>query len=374
MPKKLTQDQFITQVIAKYGDLYDLSEALYVNSSTKVKFTCTQHQLAFWQTPNKLFTRSPGCRPCVKESIRANRASTTAEFIAKATLLHGIDRYDYSKVEYVTAHIPVIIGCNVCGLYFEQTPNAHLSAGHGCLYCSGRKYLNTSTFIKKATEVHGNKFDYSLTVYLDNETKVEIICNGCHKSFLQMPSGHLQEQGCPWCCKSPRTDTTIFIKKATGVHGDKYEYSSVDYKTAHTKVSIHCKECAIDFWQTPTSHLNGNGCPICPSRFSRAENEWLDMIGINIEYRRSIIMIDGKTVKVDALDLATNTIYEFYGDYWHGNPQVYDPQKSHPHNGKTFGQLHQSTLTREALIKQAGYNLVSIWESDWKLLKKETAA
>lgn len=363
----------MTQAIEKYGDLYDLSEAIYVNSSTKTKFTCTKHQLVFWQTPNKLFTRAPGCRPCVKESIRAARGSTTEEFIAKAILLHGTDRYDYSRVEYVIASIPVIIGCNICGLDFEQTPNAHLSE-HGCLYCSGRKYLNTSTFIKKAHEIHGDKFDYSMSVYTDNKTKVVIICNGCYKDFQQKPSNHLQGQGCPWCCKSPRTDTILFIEKARLVHGDRYDYSNVVYQTAHIKVSIHCKDCGIDFWQTPTSHLNSNGCPICPSRFSRAENEWLDAIGVNIEYRGSIIMIDGKTFKVDAFDSATNTVYEFYGDYWHGNPIIYDSQKSHPHNGKTFGQLHQSTLARETLIKQAGYNLVSIWESDWKLLKKENAA
>lgn len=87
-----------------------------------------------------------------------------------------------------------------------------------------------------------------------------------------------------------------------------------------------------------------------------------------------IIMIDEKLIKPDGFDPLTNTIYEFYGDYWHGNPTVFEPDGVNALAHKTFGALYQATLARETLIKEAGYNLVSIWESDWKLLKKETAA
>jgi hypothetical protein len=69
---------------------------------------------------------------------------------------------------------------------------------------------------------------------------------------------------------------------------------------------------------------------------------------------------------VDGYDPMTNTVYEFYGDYWHGNPDTTDHNKTNAHNKKPFRQLYEETLIKENLIKQTGYNLVTMWESDWK--------
>lgn len=61
---------------------------------------------------------------------------------------------------------------------------------------------------------------------------------------------------------SNKLTTTQFIEKAISIHGDKYDYSKVDYENAHSKVVILCGFHG-DFYQTPNSHLGGSGCKKC---------------------------------------------------------------------------------------------------------------
>ena len=53
-----------------------------------------------------------------------------------------------------------------------------------------------------------------------------------------------------------------FVAKTKEVHGDRYDYSKVEYKNSHTKVCIICPEHG-EFWQIPNSHLRGRRC-LCP--------------------------------------------------------------------------------------------------------------
>lgn len=100
--------------------------------------------------------------------------------------------------------------------------------------------------------------------------------------------------------------------------------------------------------------------------------QWLDYLKISEKYRQKTIMIDNKKYRVDAFDHNTNTIYEFYGDYWHGNNSRYKSDQINYNNKCTFGELYQRTIERENLIKQAGYTVISIWENDFrKMLKQE---
>ena len=124
---------------------------------------------------------------------------TSQEFIEQAHQVHG-DRFDYSEVEYINTHTPVIIRCNQCGLVFQQEPSSHL-AGRGCPKCSKRqthKRVNQNMFIARAREVHGDKYDYSKTVYQDMHSKVLIVCPQ-HGEFYQRAQSHLLGSGCPMC-------------------------------------------------------------------------------------------------------------------------------------------------------------------------------
>jgi hypothetical protein len=94
------------------------------------------------------------------------------------------------------------------------------------------------------------------------------------------------------------------------------------------------------------------------------ETVWLDSLFIPDEYRQKILYIGNKRIKVDAFDPTTNTIYEFWGDYWHGNPIKYSPDGINVKNKKTFGELFKITQVKRQMIIEAGYNLVEKWETE----------
>jgi len=238
------------------------------------------------------------------------------------------NKYDYSLVEYQKTTDKVKIICPVHGV-FEQQLNSHKTSG--CSKCNTNKlsndifiekannvhnnkydyslvnYINiltkikiiclthgifeltpdshlfkargcpicsgkkitTNMFIEKAKEIHGNKFDYSLVNYKNNYTKIEIICKE-HGSFEMLPSNHLfKKQGCGKCVGRHRT-TEEFIHKSKEIHEDKYDYSLVNYTKSHNKIKIICIKHNKIFKQTPHDHLSGNGCPLCNE--SKGEN------------------------------------------------------------------------------------------------------
>lgn len=133
------------------------------------------------------------------------RKLTTEEWIQKAKAIHG-DRYDYSKTEYVNKDIPVEIICSEHGS-FMQIPYVHLR-GSGCPICGRFRIdkahsLTTKQFIEKAKEIHGNKYDYSKVNYIKNTIPIIIICLE-HGEFEQLPRVHLAGHGCPECGKIVR--------------------------------------------------------------------------------------------------------------------------------------------------------------------------
>ena len=186
------------------------------------------------------------------------KKKTTEQFIKESNLIHNF-KYDYSKTNYVNARIKVCIICPEHG-EFWQKPNSHLQ-GCGCPLCCCNIKSNTSEFIQKAKEIHGNKYDYSKVNYIDSKTKVCIICPE-HGEFWQKPYDHLHSHGCSKCSGNGKITTDEFIQKAREVHGDKYDYSKVNYVNSQTKVCIICPEHG-EFWQTPSDHLRGHSCPNC---------------------------------------------------------------------------------------------------------------
>jgi hypothetical protein len=105
-------------------------------------------------------------------------------------------------------------------------------------------------FLRRAKEVHGDKYDYSKSIYVNADTCLVIICLE-HGEFEQKPSKHiLSRQGCWKCAKSKAaktlsSNTEEFIKKAKSCHDDRYDYSLVEYKNSQTHVRIICKSHGI---------------------------------------------------------------------------------------------------------------------------------
>ena len=297
------------------------------------------------------------CHKCSNEILRSN----LGEFMRKAKKIHE-NKYDYSKFLYVRADIKGIIICKTCKSEFLQTPCGHLS-GFGCSACAKNKRLTLKEFVDRAIIIHKNKFDYSKFIYVNSETKGKIRCKICHYKFMQRPHGHLNGDGCPKCDGHNKT-TSDFIKEAALIHGDKYDYSKYVYTNSKTIGIIICKNCGYEFNQSPNHHLCDHGCPRCQFIISEPETEFLDHI--NIINRQ--IRISNK--RVDGYDPQTKTIYEFLGDYWHGNPRIFNGGDYNKMCHKTYGELFDMTMNRFHKFKTDGYVVKYIWEFDWKSFKR----
>lgn len=125
---------------------------------------------------------------------------TREEFIKKAVAVHG-DKYDYRDVEYINNATKVKIFCKKCGTCFEHEPVWHLS-GMGCPKCAKNAKLTLDSFLNKAKNIHGNRYNYDLIKQVKSNLKVKILCNNCKKYFLRKISDHLSGVGCPYCTKS----------------------------------------------------------------------------------------------------------------------------------------------------------------------------
>jgi hypothetical protein len=160
---------------------------------------------------------------------------------------------------------------------------------------------------------------------------------------------------------------TEFIKKAKAFHGTRYTYAKTAYTTNKAKVKIGCRTHGI-FEQRAAEHLIGCGCPKCAEIHTTSidERAWLDTKRIAKRNRQIRLTVKGKRLTVDAYIPRSKTIYEFYGDMWHGNPTVYAATEENPVSGVPFGDLYQATIARERFLKRNGYKVVSIWENDWK--------
>ena len=378
--KTKSLDNFIIQSKQVHDDKYDYSKVEYYKSCDKIIIICKLHG-EFEQTPNSHLGGN-GCRNCAFEYTSGLQRSNITNFIEDATKVHG-DKYAYSKVNYVNSKTKIIISCKEHG-EFEQTPSGHLS-GRGCNKCGRITAIKNTTkskeeFINKAIEVHGNTFDYSKVIYINISTNINIICK-LHGEFKQTPHKHLQSKvGCPLCVlnnigKWNNSTSECFIVKSIKIHGNKYDYTKVNYKKAIENVIIICKDHG-EFKITPNSHLNGSGCSKCYSKYSKQQIQWLDCISnlksIHIQHALNNIeyTIPNTNFKADGYCKETNTIYEFHGDYWHGNPKRFDSNKINKNVKCTFGELYKNTLLREEQIKSLGYNLVVMWESDWNKIIK----
>lgn len=322
--KTKTTENFIERAKIVHGDKYDYSLVKYVKAKIPVKIICKKHG-AFMQTPDK-HLRGRGCRMCVRpneglttdgfikkcneihhgkydysktiyegynkhvsiicpehgefkimacnhfkgsgcQRCGGSGRYTTEEFIAKHISIFG-DRYDYTKTKLEKSGEKVCIICREHGEYYK-TITQHFRSG--CPKCNVPNYrLDTNGFIEKAKSIHGDKFDYTKSVYKGIYYKVCVTCKK-HGDIFVTPNQFLRGHGCKCCAveessKRQRNEASMdFERKARTIHGDKYNYSSVEYKTAHDKILIICPEHG-EFKQTPNHHLMGNGCPKCSKR------------------------------------------------------------------------------------------------------------
>jgi very-short-patch-repair endonuclease len=266
---KLNTGSFILKANKVHKGIFDYSLVEYKTGGSRVKIICKIHGVFEQKAASHL--NGVGCKGCYNQRRGQSQKSTNNEFIERAINIHN-DKYEYSNVIYTTANTKVEIICKQHGP-FMQVASSHL-AGKGCSKCAGCYNPTTQEFIEKADEIHKGKFDYSNVIYTKSDAVINIICKK-HGLFKSQATRHLTLKGggCGKCGReiissSLSYNTSEFRKLANSIHGDKYDYSLVEYVNSAKKVKIICKEHG-PFKQTPNNHLNGAGCPKC--RASKGE-------------------------------------------------------------------------------------------------------
>lgn len=390
--QRKTTEHFVKEAKLKHIDkngnpIYCYEKVVYINCKTNVLITCRKHG-DFSQTPNNHLT-GYGCVECRNDNSGSSQRLTNNEFIEKSVSIHidekGAPLYKYDKVNYINSHTDVIITCKIHG-DFSQRPNNHLN-GATCLECSNeisseRQRMTRDEFIQKAKEIHEDTYDYSQTIYKKNSNEsVSIICKK-HGLFNQSPSNHLAGKGCIKCRNeylsiSQKMSLDECISKFRQFHGEKYDYSMVEYINSQTNIQIRCIEHNILFYQTPSNHFRSTGCKKCHKHgYSKKAILWLNfvskMYNIDIQHAENgnEYKIPNTNLYVDGYCKENNTVYEFHGDFWHGNPNIYNSTDINCISNKTFNELYKNTLKREDKIKELGYNLTIIWENKWNNINK----
>lgn len=355
--KQSSTQEFINKSIERFGNFLDYSLVDYKTSTTLVKLICPIHGV-FEQKPNTHLNSKTPCSKCSQNII------TNEAFIQKAKLLHN-NNFEYTLCNYISYKSPIRIICKEHG-EFTTLPPYHLeSKSGGCQKCSYFKITNTEQFISKSQKIHNYKYDYSLTNYIRNNKKVTIICP-IHNEFEQIPSNHYK-YGCLKCSGKFLKPQEEFIQECRIAHHNKYDYSLTIYKGMFKQITIICPQHGY-YHQLATNHLHGQkGCPKCSKRISKNEILWLNSLNIpnDKSHRNVYINIDSKKYYVDGFDPLTKTIYEYNGDYWHGNLSLYNPNDIHPEAKVSYIELWKKTCAKKVAFENAGYKVISIWESEF---------
>ncbi|CAB4123027.1 Protein of unknown function DUF723 [uncultured Caudovirales phage] len=298
------------------------------------------------------------------------------QFISKATEQHhGL--YSYTIITpIVKAHQTIRIQCPEHGEFLQKA--FHHLHGAGCKKCgiAARSGFNSSEWKQKSQKLQ-SIVDCSLK-WIDCN-KIELTCN-THGIIYASYYSVKNSKGCPICHKKKiddhkRTPFGAYTDILDALYGKKYTYDVSTYKGRAHPLGIECPVHGKFTASSVTAHIRGAECPKCSSSRgprSKGEIEWLTTLGISEDNWHYYKKIDGKKYIFDAYDPDTNTIYEYWGDYYHGNPEIFDSDKINPTCKKTYGELYSATLERMNIITNAGYRLVSIWESEFNRIKNLT--
>ena len=369
-------DVFLEQANAVHNNRYEYGE--YWNTKTKMDITCPQHG-KFQQMPaNHL--KGAGCPECYRPRRGASQRGDTDSFVAKAREIHG-GSYDYSLVEYVSATAQVRVICNTHG-EFSQSPDVHLNS-KGCPNCSravgsSQRRLSPQAFISRAQASHGEKYKYP-EAYVQGGLKMSIECPR-HGTFLQTGESHLRGHGCPSCsaevCATSKTmDTETYVTKAAERHEGLYDYSQVEYRGGEQSICIICPSHG-PFFRLARAHLHdGSGCPRCSTQgYSKMEVAWLTAMehvdDVEIKHagkgaQHAVKLKGWRKRPVDGYAASTNTVYQFHGSYWHGDPRVFAPDIVNQTNHKRMGELYEETRKWTEALKGAGFIVKEMWELDF---------
>lgn len=187
---KLSTKEFISKVEVIHKYTYDYSVSKYINARSNINIICNKHGLFSIKANGHMNGR--GCQKCGKEAM----SKTTEPFKKEAEKKHK-GRYGYSKAVYTGAHNEITVTCKLHG-DFNILAYTH-TRGVGCTKCKYEARTKTLVqFIAEAREVHGDRYDYSESVYTTSNKHIKVICK-IHGGFKVAASNHLRGKNCRLC-------------------------------------------------------------------------------------------------------------------------------------------------------------------------------
>jgi len=355
MSARLELKDFIKRARSIHGKKYGYDAVRYRNIDSRVNIKCPTHGYFEQIAWNHIGRPRSGCPKCGDLRMAEKRRSKNADaFVNEARKIHG-NHYDYSKAVYKAINKPV---CVICPLHgeFWPTPHNHITLKSRCFKCakkeSAKKVIEEfeKTFVQRARQIHGLKYDYKKATYKGASKPVAILCKK-HGLFYQTPAVHLSGGGCKTCGRERlRKMFTFtnkeFLKRARRLHRKKYQYLE-SYKNSQTPIKIRCPDHGC-FSQTPANHLSGSGCAKCSNRDSGKEKRMNHLVFVKKakkihpsytfpqRYVASMVKINIRCQKHGLFKMRPNTLLQGHGC------QICDDEKSAERNRLTHEEfLHR---------------------------------
>jgi hypothetical protein len=374
-----TLDSFIEKANKTHQNKFNYDLVVYKDSLTKVKIKCKDNHI-FEQTPAHHICGN-GCPIC------AGKHRTFEDFKELSKEKYPEIPFDFGTSLFKNMTTPIDIICPRKHT-FTIPPSRHLldDSKGGCIECANISTGSSNSYsqeqwIDLAKSKHHDLWLYDKVVYVNSQTEVIIGCKE-HGYFIQIPAIHLGGSGCrkcgnERCAKSKMITEEGFIdriEQCKEVHNNKYNYNRIYRDDGYLRIEMICDKHGI-FDQRLEHHIKGHGCYKCVVNYSKKQIEWLEYRQIRdgfIQHACNIgeYQIPETCMHADGFRKETNTIYEFQGDFWHGNPKIFIQTDINPKTNNTYGMLFERTKSKIKMLISNDYTVIEVWENDWDRGKK----
>lgn len=346
---RLSYEEFLGRSNKKHSNKYIYSAENFSTSLKKISIICPDHG-EFYQTPHSHMGGS-GCPECAKIKIGSKCKLSQEEFVARLESLGT--NYGLALIQYRGMFNKITLVCPEHGEFQAQAGNV-LYNGSGCPKCAResngkRSRKSFYNWVADSRSIHGDVYEYLSIRYDGNKAYLKVSCK-THGEFEQLATDHTKGIGCRKCAK-PMYDLVSFVSIAEQVHKGLYNYSKSEYTGALDNVTIICNKHG-EFQQSPSSHINGQGCPKCANVGpSEAQTEIKDFLQRHVNVIEEY-SLPGTRKRLDIFMPTLNLAVEYHGLIWHSS---------------RFKQDTREDFKKHKLADSLGVRVIHVYEDEWKL-------
>lgn len=371
----VTEQEFKQRLIERNENYYPTVSYIsgYTGSTKKCLVECDSCGNQ-WETLPKTLYKGNGCPACARKKVVESHVYSLAD--VKRLIDQRNDKLPNKRVyivdtSFVSYGQPAEFTCDRGHNWSTKLDNV-INAEAGCPHCAGSIQRNTEQSLAEIKAKHPLiKIISLLGTSLGRREEFEAECEHGHRWITNYERLLINGNYCPHCANRAKYTQEQFEEIVANMKSKVRVIGR--YDGMNKKIKVQCNECDHIWYTTAQQIASGGGCPMCArnNTYSKMSIEWLTEIeqqqGIKIDHAVSggEFRIPGTRYRVDGYHKESNTVYEFHGDYWHGNPKKHDPDEYNTVTECTFGELYERTLKKEADIRNLGYNLVVMWESEY---------